>query len=113
MMEASAMRAKMTFCRLRHLRFLAVAVLLSATLSAQRYSGHDHAVFHRPAQETQVKRQTSGNGNVVHPKNVPSAAPVAQPTQHQKSALSKPSTELEQIPGSSKMDPQFETSPRL
>jgi len=61
---------------------LSLILLLSMSLSAQRYTGHDHAVFHRPPQPSAtVKHQTPpppSSSSKAPTKNTP-AAPVAQP----------------------------------
>jgi hypothetical protein len=60
-------------------------LLLSAGLSAQRYTGHDHAVFHRPPSTapTTVKHQTSPpTAATKTPAKTMTNSPASQSGQH-------------------------------
>jgi len=95
---------------------LAIAVLfLGTTLSAQRYSGHDHAVFHRPSPPPQAKHQTSSpaNGPAVHPKGTTPATTPGQAAEHSASAQGKPEVGLIQPPSPAKTNPELTTTPRI
>ncbi|HZD32909.1 MAG TPA: hypothetical protein VE779_14765 [Candidatus Angelobacter sp.] len=73
---------------MRHLSVRSVVIalaclLLTAGLSAQRYTGHDHAVFHRPpaTASTSAKHQSSpATGIKSAARTSPNAA--SQPGQH-------------------------------
>ena len=65
-------------------RNMALILLLTAGLSAQRYTGHDHGVFHRPPQTSSSSSKhpstSPANGSKTAPKSAPSTT--QQPSQH-------------------------------
>jgi len=101
------------------IRRTALALLLLTTgLSAQRYTGHDHAVFHRQPQPPPPP-----------PKHQPSAAPVSGSSNRQKTATAasasspqvprngatqgKLDSDLNRASGPEKTAPPLENTPRL
>src|SRR5215472_2264445 len=71
-------------------------VILTASLSAQRYSGHDHAVFHRaPPPPATAKRQSGNSQNNLKPgpKTSVPAAPQSSSPRASPDSMAKPSVE--------------------
>jgi hypothetical protein len=92
------------------IRRIAFTILfLAAALSAQRYSGHDHAVFHRSAQPPSppVKHQVAppANSTGSHAKNTASASAAAQ--------QAKPDAEFSHNTTPPKAEPPLDGIPRL
>ena len=96
-------------------RIACVLLFLSVGLSAQRYTGHDHAVFHRPPSPPPptVKHQTpsapSGNKN---PQKVSPASPPSQLTSHA-APQNHPEVDLNQPSAPPKTGAPSENPPRL
>src|ERR1035438_1947731 len=66
------------------LRIAFALLALTAGLSAQRYTGHDHAVFHRqpqsPPPAAKHQSPSAGNAATTHQKASVSASASPQPT---------------------------------
>src|SRR6516164_8960700 len=89
------------------LRIALALSLLSVGLSAQRYTGHDHAVFHRAPQppSSSVKRQSQPAG----PSNKPTprtgqGTTSSQTAPHAAAGQSRPDPDLNRSTGQSPVD---------
>jgi len=94
------------------LRIACALLFLTTALSAQRYTGHDHAVFHRPPQASPAKHQPAppANGVTSHQK-----APAASPQQASRAANGSGNVDVDSNRTSppAKIDPPLDNSPRL
>jgi hypothetical protein len=93
-------------------------LLLSTGLSAQRYTGHDHAVFHRQPQSppAAAKHQSlSGNTSASHPKTTTTATAAASTQQdiHAGTATGKLVDGSNHSSAPAKTDPPLENAPHL
>ena len=71
-------------------------VILTASLSAQRYTGHDHAVFHRaPQPPAAAKRQGGNSQSNAKPERKTSipAAPQSSSPRASSDSMAKPNVE--------------------
>src|SRR5215472_10739460 len=93
------------------LRVSFALALLPTGLSAQRYTGHDHAVFHRAPQppSSTVKHQSQPSvGTKASPKTAPGNA-ASQPASHTTTSPSRPELDLNQNSAQTPVDntPRF------
>ena len=100
------------------IRRIAFALLfLTTALSAQRYTGHDHAVFHRPPQPppSAVKRQTPSpaNGSTSRPKTTATASAASQQASRTASGQGKLDVDLNHPSAPAKTDPPTDDAPRM
>src|ERR1035438_2324250 len=100
------------------IRRIAVASLwLTTGLSAQRYTGHDHAVFHRQPQAPPVatKHQSPSAGNTAasHQKTTTPASAPAQQGPRASAGQGKLDVDVNHNSSPSKTDPPLESIPRL
>src|SRR5271169_2354184 len=96
----------------RTIRRIACALLiLSAGLSAQRYTGHDHAVFHRPAPPPPaVKHQGPPTNGIKNPQK---AAPATPQPASRTAAQNHPEVDLNHDPTRLKTGTPAENTPHL
>src|SRR5450755_1960419 len=91
-------------------------LLLSTGLSAQRYTGHDHAVFHRQSQSAPAaaKHQSlSGNTSTSHPRTTASASASAQQGPRVGTSTGKLVDGSNHSSAPAKTDPPLENAPHL
>src|SRR5664279_1931003 len=91
-------------------------LLLSTGLSAQRYTGHDHAVFHRQPQSPPpaAKHQSlSGNTATSHPKTAASPSASNQQGPRAGAATGKLVDDLNHNSAPAKTDPPLENAPHV
>ena|SRR5664279_1035747 len=100
------------------IRRIALALLLLTTgVSAQRYTGHDHAVFHRQPQTPPpaTKHQSSVGENTAtgHQKTATSASASTQQGPRAGAGQGKLEDDLNHNSAPAKTDPPLESTPRL
>src|SRR5271157_27184 len=92
-------------------------LLFSTGLSAQRYTGHDHAVFHRQPQSPPVgaKHQSPStiNGATNRQKTVASASASSQQASRPAAAQNKLDVDLNHPSAPVKTETPLENAPRL
>lgn len=90
-------------------------LFLTTAVSAQRYTGHDHAVFHRPPQPppAAVKHQTPSpaNGTANRTKNGATAS--GPQTPHTSTGQGKLDADANRNSAPTKTDPPLDNPPRL
>jgi hypothetical protein len=96
----------------------ALALLLLTTgLSAQRYTGHDHAVFHRqpqaPSPAAKHQSSTAGNPTTSHQKTTAMASAPPQLTSRPGAAQGKLDNDLDHNSAPAKTEAPLENPPRL
>src|SRR5664279_3613981 len=102
------------------IRRIAVALLfLSTGVSAQRYTGHDHAVFHRqpqtpPAATRHQSPPPAGNATPTHQKTTAAAsAPSQQPPARNGASQGKLEFDGNHNTSPAKTEPASESAPHL
>jgi hypothetical protein len=98
-------------------RIVLTLLFLTAGLSAQRYTGHDHAVFHRQPQAppTAAKHQSSSPGSAAagHQKTATPAPSSPQSGARAANAQGKLDVDVNHNSTPVKADPSLQNAPRL
>ena len=90
-------------------------LFLTTGLSAQRYTGHDHAVFHRQPQTPAAAKHQSSSTNTAtsHPKTTASTSSSAQQGSRAGATQGKLDVDLNHASSPSKTEQALENTPRM
>src|ERR1017187_522887 len=93
-------------------------VFLTTGVSAQRYTGHDHAVFHRqpqtpPPATRHQSPSSAGNAATSHQKITASASASPQPTSRTGASQATPEIDGKHNTAPAQTEPVLENAPHL